>query len=94
MDKFLLASNPMTGNKSGQFVIHMLEPVMVITCNPGHIDAKGQESKHYQFSDAMLTVHEWTLSIYHSESTANLERQVAILDRAWRWFRSYLETQL
>lgn len=93
MDKFLLAHNPLR-EKTGQWVIHMLDPVVIIRCSPGHVETKDAVSKHYQFSDARLTVQQWTLSIYHSDGTTNLERQNAILDRAWRWFRSYLETQL
>jgi hypothetical protein len=94
MDKFLLAQNPMTGGKSGQFVIHMLDPVMIITCQTGHLELYGRTYRQYQFADKGSTIYLWTLSVHHSQDGTNLERENAILDRAWRWFRSYLESQL
>lgn len=94
MDKFLLAENPMRPDNSGPFIIHMLDPIAIIRCVPGHEDV-GNIFKQYQFTNADGQPEGWTLSLYHLFTSDMLEkpedRALKLLDRAWRWYRSYME---
>jgi len=96
MDKFLLAENPMRPDDSGPFIIHMLDPIAIIKCTPGH-DHVGNIFKQYQFTNADKQLEGWTLSIYHLFTADMLEkpedRALKLLDRAWRWYRAYMETE-
>jgi hypothetical protein len=94
MDKFLLAENPMRpDDKSGPFIIHMLDPIAIIRCTPGH-DHISKIFKQYQLMNGDQ-LEEWTLSIYHLFTADMLEkpedRALKLLDRAWRWYRAFLE---
>jgi hypothetical protein len=97
MDKFLLAENPMRSDKSGQWIIHMLNPKAIIRCTEGHVQPEKELHQHYQFKNKDGVLEEWTLSVFHFFTTDFLkepEEQVEpVLDRAWRWFRSYLESE-
>lgn len=80
--------------KSGLWVIHMLEPKAIIRCTEGHVQADSFYS-HFQFRNSDGLIEEWTLSAY-MVIAPNFEiepGQVAgpLLERAWRWFRSYLK---
>jgi hypothetical protein len=93
MDKFLLAENPMRpGDESGPFIVHMLDPISIIKCTAGHIE-KASIYHHYDAPNG----DEWTLSIHHFFTADMLERPedraLKLLDRAWRWYRSYMEWQ-
>lgn len=91
MDKFLLASNPMREG-SGEWIIQMITPVATIRCFPGHgqiIDP--DREKHYQYMQENDKPAQWTLSVHFIEDPK--ADCVHILDRAWRWFRSYLQHQ-
>lgn len=94
MNKFLLAENPMRPEQSGLWVIHLLDPKAIIRCTEGHAEID-RIYKHFQFQNSDGVVEEWTLSAYHFFTTdfaTEPEQQVIpLLDRAWRWFRSYLE---
>lgn len=94
MDKFLLGENPMRPAQSGLWVIHLLNPKAIIRCTSGHVQID-TIYRHYQFENADGVIEEWTLSAYHFFTTdfvSEPEKQVMpLLDRAWRWFRSYLE---
>lgn len=89
MDKFILAKNPLR-EKSGIWINHMLNPKAIIRCSEGHTIPNAEIYCHYQFANSKDLIEEWTLSIYH---IAYDEQQSQILDRAWRWFRAYLETK-
>lgn len=79
---------------SGLWVIHLLEPKAIIRCTEGHVEVD-TIYRHYQYINSDEVVEEWTLSAYHLFTTDFLtepEMQASkLLDRAWRWFRSYLE---
>jgi hypothetical protein len=93
MDKFLLAENPMRED-SELWVIHLLEPRAIIRCTEGHVKIDNIY-RHYQFRSSDGIIEGWTLSAYHLFTTDFLtepeEQAGKLLDRAWRWFRSYLE---
>ena len=96
MDKFLLAENPMRQEQSGLWVIHMLQPQAHIECLEGHVNTD-RPHKHYSFTNVDGVVEEWTLSA-HFFFTFDFIREpedqvIPLLDRAWRWFRSYLESE-
>lgn len=92
MDKFLLAENPMRED-SGTWVIHLLEPKAIIRCTEGHVKIDSVY-KHYQFKNSDGAIEEWTLSAYHFFTTDFLTepetQAIPLLDRAWRWYRSYM----
>lgn len=93
MDKFLLAENPLRPDDSGHWIIHLLDPIAIISCTNGFMLHKKNDTTIYKkFS---LQNSEWTLSIYHLFTTDFLEepkdKAIPLLNRAWRWYRSYLE---
>lgn len=88
MDKFILAKNPLR-EKSGIWINHMLNPKAIIRCSESHLTFDNEIYCQYQFRNQKGIIEEWTLSIYH---IAYEDQQSQILDRAWRWFRSYLES--
>ena len=96
MDKFLLAENPLRPEQSGMWIIHMLDPKAIIRCTEGHTEAD-LIFKHYAFKNSDEVVEEWTLSAYHFFTTDFLTEPEAqagkLLDRAWRWFRAYLQEE-
>ena len=95
MDKFLLAENPMRPEGSGQWIIHMLNPKAIIRCSEGHIKPKENIFRHYQYQNNDGQLEAWTLSVFHLFTTDFInepaEQAIPVLDRAWRWFRAYLE---
>jgi len=94
MDKFLLAENPMRPEQSGLWIVHLLTPQAIIKCIEGH-EHTASPFKHYSFKNSDEVIEEWTLSAYHFFSTDFItepEEQVTpLLDRAWRWYRSYMQ---
>lgn len=98
MNKFLLAENPMRPEQSGLWINHMLNPKAIIRCSEGHIKPPEEIYQHYQFRNQDGLIEEWTLSVYHLFTTDFLkepaEQAIPVLDRAWRWFRSYLDWEL
>lgn len=91
MDKFLLAENPMRSEQSDLWIIHMLNPITIICCTPGEVE-RGRVFKHYMFTNTLQAQEFWTFSIYFSNGPGDIEtRAFKLLDRAWRWYRSYME---
>lgn len=93
MDRFLIADNPMRDD-SGTWVIHLLDPQAHIQCLEGHLQTD-KVHKHYQFRNGDDVLEQWTLSAHFFFTTdfiSEPEVQVLpLLDRAWRWYRSYME---
>lgn len=94
MDKFLLAENPFRPEQSGLYIVHLLNPKAIIQCIEGHVTTSSP-FRHYQYQNKDGVIEEWTLSAFHFFTTdfiSEPEKQVTpLLDRAWRWYRSYLE---
>ncbi len=94
MNRFLLADNPMHPEQSGAWVIHTLNPKSMIRCLEGHV-VTDEPYRHYTYRNTDGVIEEWTLSAYHLFTTDFLtepEEQVGkLLDRAWRWYRAYME---
>ncbi len=93
MDKFLLAENPMRPESSGLWINHMLNPKTIIRCSEGHIIPPEEIYHYFQFMNNTGLLEEWTLSVYSMAGVESKENTLKLLDRAWRWFRSYLEFQ-
>lgn len=96
MDKFILGENPMRQSDSPDlFIIHLLNPVSIFRAHEGHVEVKDKIYQHYQFRNSDGIIEEWTLSVHHFYTTDFLtepEQQVKpLMDKAWRWYRSYLE---
>ena len=81
--------------QSGLWVIHMLDPKAIIRCTESHVAIEGEIYSHFRFRNADGEIEEWTLSAFHfftSDFLKEPEEQVKpLLDRAWRWYRAYLE---
>ena len=96
MDKFLLAENPLRPEQSGCFIIHMLNPIAIIRCVEGH-RVVDKVYKYFEYKNIDGQTEQWTLSTYHFFTTNFIttpEEQVfPLLDRAWRWYRAYLEDE-
>ena len=91
MDRFLLAENPMRPEQSGIWIIHMLEPQAHIRCIEGK-EAPAVAHQHYVYINTDNVAEEWTLAIQYIslDGLTDAEHQ-HLLDRAWRWFRSYMK---
>lgn len=93
MDKFIIGDNPMHKG-SGTWIIHLLNPQAHIECLEGYIQTD-KIHKHYSFKNSDDEIEEWTLSAHFFFTTdfiSEPEKQVIpLLDRAWRWYRAYLE---
>lgn len=95
MDKFLIAENPMR-ERSGTWVIHMLNPQAHVQCLKGHVQTD-KIYKHYQFRNSDGVIEEWTLSAHFFFTTDFIsepgQQVIPLLDRAWRWYRSYIQRE-
>jgi hypothetical protein len=96
MDKFLLAENPMRPESSGPFIVHMLDPIAIIECsNTGYHSRERMICQSYQYKNSEGMTEDWSLAIYHFFTPDLLEkpedRALKLLDRAWRWYRAYME---
>lgn len=81
-------------DNSGTWVIHLLDPQAIIRCTEGHVEVDNIY-KHYQFKNNDGVIEEWTLSaqfFFTTDFISEPEQQVIpLLDRAWRWYRSYMK---
>lgn len=93
MDRFYLAENPLV--QRGLAIIHMIEPVAIITLSLE--DKQGKEfEKEYTYTNTDGIDEHWSLGIHHYFTTdMNAENHAPkafkILDKAWHWYKSYLE---
>ncbi len=80
--------------ESGTWIIHLLSPQAHIKCTEGH-ERVGAMYRHYEFKNIDGVIEEWTLSIQffftQDFTTPQHELWKPLLDRAWRWYRSYME---
>lgn len=81
---------------SGTWIVHLLNPQAHIQCIEGHVETD-KIHKHYQFDNVDGVMERWTLSaqfMFTTDFIIEPEAQVIpLLDRAWRWFRAYLELE-
>lgn len=90
MHKFLLAENPLAPDSSGVFLLHALPPFALIRAEQGQVRLKtGAVFCQYAFRNSIDQVEDWTLFIHHLE--AGHEDAAKLLDKAWRWYRAYME---
>lgn len=93
MDRFLLAENPMNARCKSLAVIHTIDPVAIIEVLEGH---KRFDSGHYRhFIHNSVEPYTFRLHFQFSKSLADGDAQAKevsqLFDRAWRWYRSYME---
>lgn len=98
MDKFILGENPMRPDDHGVYIIHLLNPVAIIAATDSFTLFKRNTDtifKNYQYRNSDGVIEEWTLIVHHFMTTDFLtepnEQAVPLLDKAWRWYRSYME---
>lgn len=93
MDRFLLAENPMKTGK--QYVIHTTKPKLIIEAVDASEDpdvvSSGFPHQIYQYVNSDSITETWALIIRDVYDESTIEEQGKLLERAWRWFRSYLE---
>ena len=81
----------MRSDQSDLWIIHMLDPIIIICCTEGEVE-RGNIFKHYLYSNITGRPERWTLSIYFANGSGDVEtRAFKLLDRAWRWYRAYME---
>jgi hypothetical protein len=95
MDRFLLAENPMNEG-GGIAVIHTIDPVAIVECIEEHFDYPADTYyKHFSFTNIDGDKENWTLRLHHLFSTeldSEQHHKIVnhLLDRAWRWYQSYM----
>lgn len=89
MHKFLLAENPMVPDDTGVFLIHALPPFALIRAQAGQLQPNGTVFGQYAFRNIDGVIEDWTLYIHYIE--ANAPDAAKLLDKAWRWYRAYME---
>jgi hypothetical protein len=90
MDRFLLAENPMRPEQSGVWINHMLDPVAIIRCSEGKTNVD-KVNQYFVYINTDNVPEEWTLSIYFIARDIEEKEMHHLLDRAWRWYRAYME---
>jgi hypothetical protein len=92
MDRFLIAENPMN-NEPKQFVIHTIKPKCIIEAAEPNTDpvSSGYPHKVFEFVNSDGVPETWALIIRDAYDSSTNEELGKLLDRAWRWFRSYME---
>lgn len=89
MDKFLLGENPLRP-ESGLWIIHMLDPVAIIRCTEVK-EAADKVSQDYVYINTDNVAEQWTLSVFFIDKDIEEKEMYHLLDRAWRWYRSYMQ---
>lgn len=86
MDKFLFASNPMSGAGT-QAIVHMLNPLVIILVETGQ-EPKDRPHKHYKYTAADGSVEPITFTAMHSHhyNEANEIHIEKLFDKAWHWY--------
>lgn len=103
MDRFLLAENPNKEADDRLFVLHTVSPRILVECiclneAPGDEDMEAIFS-FYQFVNSDGVLEKWQLIIRQYYDAIDVDdvadeevpRYRKTIDKAWRWFRSYLE---
>lgn len=84
----------MRPEQSGLWIVHLLNPQAIIQCIEGHVQTEAP-FKHFSFTNPDGLVEEWTLTAYHFFTTDFIsepqEQVTPVLNRAWRWYRAYME---
>lgn len=92
MDRFLLASNDMSGNDNVA-LIHTIEPISIIQVHNGHINT-GKTYQYYGIHESetyTLTIHHMFTTELHAKQEDKDKQVNKLLDRAWHWYKSYME---
>jgi hypothetical protein len=95
MDRFLIAENPMNED-SNSAIIHTMDPISIIECMEGHVALEpGSVYKHFSFINLDEEAEEWTLRVHHLyprelSGDEHSEQVDKLLNRAWKWFQSYM----
>lgn len=96
MNRFLLAENPMNdGENIKQYIIHTIKPKLIIEAVDAteHPDVVSSGFPHqvYEYVNSDGIPETWALIIRDVYDGSTTEEQGKLLDRVWRWFRSYME---
>jgi hypothetical protein len=92
MDRFLLASNEMSGNNDW-VIVHTIEPIAHIQVLEGHTNLEGKSCYFgIHETETYTLVAEFVFtSKMHGKKEQNDEMIMKLLTRAWHWYKSYLE---
>lgn len=93
MDRFLLAENPMNTGK--QYIVHTVRPKLIIEAVEASELPEGERlvhsTQHFRHTNSDGFAEDWILRIVDAYDDSERGEQQKLLDRAWRWFRSYME---
>lgn len=94
LTRFLIADNPMVEG-SPSAIIHTLEPQAILEIIEGHIQCTSPY-RHYSFTNNEGLTEEYTLRAHHFftrefDSEQHHILVTKLLDRAWFWFKAYLQ---
>lgn len=92
MNKFVLAENPMREGDTSLYIVHLLDPVAIIEVEENHVEYHpGKFYKHFThgFEQYTLSIH----FLFSRELDSEQHHAIVdkMLDKAWRWFRAYME---
>lgn len=98
MDRFLFAENPLNeGEIQKQYVIHTVKPKCIIeavdVAEQPDVVSSGYPHQVYSYENTDAIEETWALVIRDVYDGSTVAEQGKLLDRAWRWFRSYLQFQ-
>lgn len=97
MDRFLLAEKPMHPEKSGCFILHTIEPEMLIEVHHeafGAGDNKLFFTGNYENKGVIETITFTVCQLFPKKRKVTEELKIKIshaFERAWRWYVSYLK---
>lgn len=94
MDKFILGSN-VNRNGSPDFIIHLLPPIAIFAVHQAGDEVSSDKIiKEYTYRNPFGVEERFWLSVHHLFTTDFLSAPEAqafpLMDKAWRWYRSYL----
>lgn len=71
------------------YIVHAIPPYALIRAIMGQHRPKMTVFNQYAFRNSDGIIEDWTLYIHYVEM--NAENAEKLLDRAWRWYRAYME---
>ncbi len=94
MDRFLIAENPMNDDPK-QYIIHTIKPKCIIEAVDAlefpDVVSSGYPHEVYEYVNSDGIKETWALVIRDVYDGSSNEELGKLLERAWRWFRSYME---
>lgn len=95
MERFLLAESPFFPERSGLWIVHLLNPISIFQVVEGRVNPEGKIFGNYTYVNSDGMKEAWTLVVFHFFTTDFISdpdvQALPLLKRAWRWYLSYLK---